>query len=112
MLPSLRLALLERECEMDSTITDLYINVFPHRIKTWQSSSCPPTHSLHNSELVDASSGPLLEQIVVAWFVCPCESEGCDVWSLVLLVGSPMAEWSQMRDQTKNVSPRPYEETE
>lgn len=33
--------------------------------------------------------------------MCPYEPEGCVVWSLVLLVGFPMAEWSQARGQTK-----------
>ena len=42
--------------------------------------------------------------IVVERFACPCEPEGCVVWSLVLLVGSLMAEWSQVRGQTKNGS--------
>ena len=32
--------------------------------------------------------------IVVERFVCPCEPEGWVVWSLVLLVGSPMAVFS------------------
>ena len=42
--------------------------------------------------------------IVVERFACPCEPESCVVWSLVLLVGSLMAEWSQVRGQTKNGS--------
>ena len=42
--------------------------------------------------------------IVAERFACPCDPESCVVWSLVLLVGSLMAEWSQVRGQTKNGS--------
>lgn len=46
---------------------------------------------------------------VVERFVCPDEPGGCVVWNLVFLVGSPMANWSQARGQTKIGSKRPHE---
>jgi len=38
---------------------------------------------------------------LVERFVCPNEPGGGVVWNLVFLVGSPMANWSQARGQTK-----------
>ena len=43
-------------------------------------------------------------------FVCPYEPGSCIVWSHVLLVGTPMANWSQARGQTKNSSKGPQKE--
>ena len=48
---------------------------------------------------------------MVERITCPCEPMGCVVWSLGLLVGSPMAKWSQVRGQTKNGSQRLHERT-
>lgn len=41
--------------------------------------------------------------------VCPYEPGSYVVWTFVLLVGSTMANWSQMRCQTKTVSRGPQE---
>ena len=49
--------------------------------------------------------------IVLESFACPCEPEGYVVWDRLLLVGSPMAEWSQVRGHTENGSPKPNEYT-
>ena len=48
--------------------------------------------------------------IVVERFVCPYEPGSCVVWSWLLLVGTPMANWSQARGQTKNGSKDPMED--
>ena len=39
---------------------------------------------------------------VVEGFVCPYDPESYVVWSRVLLVGSPMTNWSLARGLTKN----------
>ena len=49
---------------------------------------------------------------VVERFACPNEPGSCVVWCLVFLVGSPMANWSLGRGQTKNVSRRSMEDDE
>ena len=48
--------------------------------------------------------------VAVERFACPNEPGRCVVWCLVLLVGSPMANWSLGRGQTKNGSRRPMED--
>ena len=50
--------------------------------------------------------------IAVERFACPDEPGSCVVRCLVLLVGSPMANWSLGRGQTKNGSRRPMEDNE
>ncbi len=46
--------------------------------------------------------------ILVKRFECSCEPGGCVVWSLMLLVGSPRTNWTQVRGQTMNSSRRPH----
>ncbi len=49
--------------------------------------------------------------IEVERFACLHESEGCVVWSLVLLAGSPKANRPQVRCLIKNSSRGPHEDS-